>query len=999
MENVPVSLVRWRWGLFYVIEPGRSHSSRFRTFVNRPEPPRQSAPLLSQEMLEPQDREAAYKAIINGTAVASRDFGTTSLDPVKRKRGRPKKRPPNKYRIYTECRVDRIEGIDVTPEAVEKLNRSERQALLDSVHTKEHTYWITGRYDSELVTVKVKGMLPMFAKIYVFSIGVEYRAYDDEGDSCRGRFFNPLKIEEASEARSIEPGSFRIDTQRTFTTSWPPTLCEIIELITSSSGMRLGKPLRFTPEKKLRDLDMKCTSVETLEEGTRQLGEVDHFLILIRAREYLLGPEYFELCRFFEPAALVNLTPDVFAVLQRRKLNTTQILRLFLQKDRTWPSIRDGASLVRFIDERLDSFETLSAVLPDFASRAGWRMSPQGATGAPTGGSPSNSKKPKARKEDAATLKHAAYDPHCRTTVAGWFDSLRSVYWNVVGSSYHQDGVEFNAHRVHSYERDFINYLIEREVVKAYDASDYDHKVSEISRRLAPLKSVRTHDGLVVYADAAIQHAKRVVKNTLDTIHAAYDKEVEDIVENAVRHSLSHNGMCHFTYAEEYNHLVSNCKSLDGSYPEDVRDRLKIVCQGRRSVLEPYEAPFVEAADWAAASLRNSLLKRDAIESPSHPFWETLLTRLTDQAEKWNPVVAEIRDRASRWMTAQGAPKDVYFEARRFAQSLVPTPFRIFDIPETNVCQRRPQGESLPDTFRAMARAISDRSFGPGEVNVSSAFSRASVLRPPNTEARGTPKKRVFIIGIFEAEKMTPTDIVEILYACMFRAKSERVLLWVFGDSHMLHLGGLDLLTTVPARRPTVTNLTYCVVESEIAGLYLKLTSGSLQRRAPISYDENAAQVISERLILSEDDVEVTTVDQIDEETGESTGCIPISVEEINIDTLPRLRSGELRPTIGKVSLLTLHDLRQVYTIAGYVRDALILVGSPETLKVLQARSMADFSVTECPDESQRGYSDRYRDCATGKLMRVLFSPKRLTSLVHSVVDRDIPNRPELQIV
>jgi hypothetical protein len=949
-------------------------------------------------MLEPQDREATYKAIINGTAVASRNFGTTSLDPVKRKRGRPKKRPPNKYRIYTECRVDRIEGIEVTPDAIEKLNRSERQALLDSVHSKEHTYWITGRYDSELVTVKVKGMLPMFARIYVFSLGVEYRTYDDEGDSCKGPFFNPLKVEEASEARSIEPGSFRIDVERTFTAAWPPTLGQVITLVAPRAGMQFAKHLRFTPEKTLRNHDMPCPSIEALEEGTRQLSEVDHFLILINAREYLLGPEYFELCRFFEPAALVNLTPDVFAILKKRTLNTTQILRLFLQRDRTWPSIRDGASLVRFIDERVDSFETLSVMLPDFASRIGWRMTPQGAVDAPPEVHLSNSKKSKTRKE-AAAPKYAAYDPHCRTTVAGWFDSLRSVYWNVVGSSYLEDGVEFNAHRVNSHERDFINYLIERGVVKAYDASDYDHKVSEISRRLAPLKSVRTHDGLVVYADAAVQHAKRVVKNTLDTIHAAYDKEVEDMVENAVRHSLSHNGKCHFTYAEEYNHLVSNCKSLDGSYPEDVRERLQVVCQGQRTALEPYEVMYVEAADWAAASLRNSLLKRDAIETPDHPFWDCLLTRLTDGADKWSPVVAEIRDRASRWIVAQGPPKHVYFDARRFAQGLAPTPFRIFDIPETNVCQRRPQGESLPDTFRAMARAISDRSFGPGEVNVSSAFSRASVLRPPNTEARGIPKKSVFIVSIFEAEKMTPTDIVEILYACMFRAKRERVLLWVFGDSHMLHLGGLELLTTVPSRRPTVSNMTYCVAESEIAGLYLKLTTGSLQRRAPISYDDNMAQVISERLILSEDDVEVTTVDQISEETGESVGCTPVAVEEINIEALPRLRSGELRPAIGKVSLLTLHDLRQVYTIAGYVRDALILVGSPETLKVLQARSMADFSVAECPDESQRGYSDRYRDCATGKLMRVLFSPRRLTSLVHSVVDRDIPNRPELQIV
>lgn len=926
-------------------------------------------------------------------------FSETAPGPRKRGRGRPRKISTSEYRLMELCRIASVEDVECDLSKWPK-DLNERQALLDSIHEKEHVYMIEGVSESEHMLIKVRTKLPMFAPIYVFSISVERRRYDEDPELNRGPINSDAR-ERSSDPRRVEPGSFVINKEKTFEAGkWPPTLRDAIQVVKECTSMSWGgssipvsKCLQQRSKTEFRDFDAPCHSIGDLENGAWRLNDDVHLLLMARCREYFLGPDYFDMCRYYEPIDLVNLPPELFSVIKSRKLSVKQLLRLFLQRNKAWPSLRSGASFVRMLDERIDALDVLKEVLPeDCPEGIIWRIAQQASPMKECGGTPVASRKKS--KTDSADHSPAK----ARRLLSEWFDGLRIVYYNAIGKEYEHNGTVLSPFTVHSHEYHFINYLIAKGVIAVYDVSRYYGKFSKVASENSPLLKTKPGDVVAVHPLAEYERAQSVTRETMRDISVPIAEEAESTVSKLATQAMLEAGLSPWTYSEEYSVLIEKGKDTGGEYPENVIARIKAVAVGARRELEEHERAYVDCCDWAKEPLRVFLLQRDCPGPVWHPFWTNLCEKLVRATDAWSLVFRALRERISVWLNANGKEhEEAFISAAKGAISSAASGASIFCMPETNVATRVKSGGHASRRLRSMARSMSDLSFGPGEVGVSWAFTKLSVIK--SVESRQPPSGGLILISIFEADKLTPQDVLEVMYACNVCIRSAprgtRALMWIFADENALHLGGLELLSRHASRSFSWEAVT---AEDEIAGLYTSLVFGKIAQNPVVEINARERPfMVKERIILFSEDIDSIDISCQDASSGETLEDGPTLLEEISCHDLPRLRSGELRPKIGKVVLMSVNDWRQLYTLASYVKEALVLVGSVESLKGLRSDGM--FSVKVESDPRTLELSDRYTDVSSNKLMRVVFSPKGRQSLAASITDRVMPRGDPIMVL
>lgn len=1090
----------------------------------------------------------------------------------KRGVGRPKHYTAGKHELHSAS-IMRIEGFEERLKEAEG-NAEMLQALLESVHSEKHIYWVSGVSDGDPWEMRVGPViLPFYSRAYVFYIEVERRKSDDAPpkNAVWGR---TLKDAPTDAPRRVFPGSFILQTRytseqlkhqpnapvsREFVAMWPPNLYACLEMVDSSIPLKprgLHKLYwRASDHYKARSPTAVCRSIADVEHDAHGLSLEVKTSLMLSLREFMLGPEFFEMCRYFEAKDLVRMPSFFF-----RKFCTDlpkhsdAILMAFLRNPRCGRRFVDGSSFVRFIDEKISNVVFIDYLLPDFADRNGWmalsqkraadeerdrltrtraeearealksssgaahhpslaaktggkrkgisvsldsfktgpsvaRESPvsprakggdQSATAAAAAAAAAKRLKAKSptaaimlaqqrhiaslRKErlvsdcggeetDDATASLAvgsalAYvaDPSSKLQIANWFDTMRAVYYQILGAEYLEKGAMYVEYAFSEQELEYAQYLVDKRIIKAY---------SGFKQRGAPFIARHwTSADCGVEVDTLVPHRAyyihpfldshsmlQTVRNIINSLWASYETGMQNYTRQMVKNALFEVGISTHTYYEEYvltrqayvQQMKMRLSDEESERLRRVHERLTVIARRERAHLEAHETNFLLSHQWPHNQreiLKEELLSRDAVPESEGRFWSELRLLTTHSGRQYAYARDAFLRRYDVWMRIKGAGMNlserVKDEVRDMLAAYLRLPVVIFDLPETNIGERRTEERNAPDVFRAMIRDIADMSFGPAEIRTAALTTQESLLFKRSVVFPDASRK---LVCLHELEKWTVQDLQEVLSACFFdwdgqasmNPPSTSHVLWIFADRNAIDLGALSALVQMsrikesglsPLAESSFVDLrSRCVKESETAGLAVRLLKDEIYSSSAI---EDAIDCVKECLYVSEFDEQSVQVYVEVEPTGELYSVATARLAHISMKDLPALRYGTSKPDYAKVNLMELDNWRQIYTLMCYVRCALLLVGPRQTLEVLLKASRQELLFTEYDvgegaqalSEEERAArlaryahpsaSDVTREPASGAWGRVLYRPTEPLDLFTSIANYVVPDPPKV---
>lgn len=486
----------------------------------------------------------------------------------KRKKGRPRLWSTGPHKLV-DAWVVKVEGLDEELSACKSAEAI--QKVIDSLHEVPRICWIMGNADEKTWELRVGPViLPVFNPIYVFSIEVEKR----DSDKTKQNPWTWLSHVDPpdTDPRAVVAGSFKLSSvfvspqvyqqrlQEGVVDAWKshavygkrfimddPTFLFCAQAVhrftrgvahtayahvAASGGEKV-----MTPSTMLRyvNSEMRCTSLTEaeLQRAGRVMSLAGRIDLALSLRELFLGADYFAMCRYFSSGDLVKLSPSVFRKLcENLPQHAELIFMTFMRHEGLGRRFVDGASLVRFLDERVVSGAVLDTLLPSHhATKVGstWTAhaerlarkeekrkeaeaavlamgipsTPAPATPMPvkrprkdsasrlspssSASSPLHQTAPKKRsttdlgslKQRSATSfmtemqRHAPVgvigDPNSKQDLANWFTTLRAVYYGLLGV----DGLDRGSIYPRRFvltteERPYVQYLVDKDIVRLY---------------------------------------------------------------------------------------------------------------------------------------------------------------------------------------------------------------------------------------------------------------------------------------------------------------------------------------------------------------------------------------------------------------------------------------------------------------------------------------------------------------------------------------------------
>jgi hypothetical protein len=337
------------------------------------------------------------------------------------KKGRPRLHTEGRHKV-TEAQILHVEGLREAIQAAG--NDTERiQALVDSIHTEPHIYRISGKSDGEDWDFRIGPVvLPFATRAITFSVDIERRDRDDLPSS---RQCEPVRVDKSTDPpRRVIEGSLVVTTaykpeeiengwNEPFVMMWPPNLRKCVKAV-SESGMPscgLSKIFwRASNHSLIRQTTASCSSISDIEHDAYKLTPELRGSLFLGARELLLGPKFFEMCRYFASKDLIVMTPSFFKVFcSELPIRSEAIMLSFIRSEKSGRRFVNGSSLVRFLDEKVTKTEIIEYIKPWFADMDCWTALNEKVA------------KAKARatlaKEDATKAAQASPDPRGKKRV------------------------------------------------------------------------------------------------------------------------------------------------------------------------------------------------------------------------------------------------------------------------------------------------------------------------------------------------------------------------------------------------------------------------------------------------------------------------------------------------------------------------------------------------------------------------------------------------------
>lgn len=363
-------------------------------------------------------------------------------------------------------------------------------------------------------------ILPFASPHYVFDLTIERRPADATYKTSK---WNDLTRALLELPRRVYIESLSVDVKASFEV-WPPTAGHLVRIIKHGcygSGVLMEKHLLGS---KLQDYRMKSVRMndpkyhyqwhdvksrtpyvtrntvidsferleyllfgyarEALGFNPRDDNESDLHLLYERCvwllREYFLGAEYFNAFNYFHALELVGQTPDRINTLlvdilddteRKPKRTASLILNKFLRPDRVGVKFRNGACLLRFINEHVKNEEVLELILPEFADLDSFGA-PRDATAAkPAKKSHKSPVKRPGTVSGPLTVSPSPFiirNPSSFDAVADWYDCLRKLYADVVAGPFSTIGDLFPSSTILPEQVEYMEYLIERGFIEVY---------------------------------------------------------------------------------------------------------------------------------------------------------------------------------------------------------------------------------------------------------------------------------------------------------------------------------------------------------------------------------------------------------------------------------------------------------------------------------------------------------------------------------------------------
>jgi len=980
------------------------------------------------------------------------------------KKGRPRLHTKGRHKV-TKAQIMYVEGLR---EAIMGANNDPQklQVVVDSIHAEPHIYRILGRSDGEWWEFRVGPMiLPFATKAITFSIDVERRDQDGKQPprQCESAVIDrptdpPRRVFEGSlvVTTAYRPEEVEDKSNEPFAMMWPPNLRACVNAASRSGVPHSGITKiywRASDHSRMRHTTALCHSISDIENDAYKLSPQISNCLFLGVRELMLGPKFFDMCRYFASKDLVAMTPFFFkGFCAQLPMHSELIALSFIRNEKSGRRFVDGSCLVRFLDERVTNGVFIDYILPDFADRDCWTAlnedaervearkkvggegpSPDPLRGKKRGMSQSTDsvlkpvpKKavapaPVQGKEGPAAVTRSrhgptfAADPSSKLCMANWFDTLRAVYYRVIGNSLERG--EFYVKRYFSRdELPYVHYLMDKLIIKVYSgfnprgASVIERHLTERDCGSREEDDLREECSYYVHPHLEVFYAMRSIRTHVTALSASYDVGLQSYTRMKVKNALFEGGVSTYTYADEFSKLslrYSEIARNKTEAPDDVaatmHARLERICSKQRKRLDEHEKDFIHGHEWPPGQgdvLSLELLTRDPVPAGNTKFWDSLARLARNRPLEYPYARQSFSCRLDKWWAS--APKGVALEAslREAVKELVEANCRlcitVFDIPESNVGERRRSG-NVPDAFRAAARAISDVSFGPNDVPSASLTTRESLLFSRRKVFSDQNRK---LISLHEVEKWTIQDLQEVLSACFFDWEgtesmgppSQTHVLWIFADRSAIDLGALSALVETPRITAKgvdpIPEANYvdlrgaCVQESETAGLAAKIHSGSAR-----FWEEDGFTAVNEALIVTDfcEDEELH-VRMVDENGVAATDHFErVQLSRIAMNDLPNLRYGTNRPDIARVDCVALDNWRQIYTLMCYVRRALVLIGSMETLKLLLKASEKEFFVDDSAAVGHHHAAcDLVLDGDTGSVKRLIYRPSATLDLFTS---------------
>lgn len=628
--------------------------------------------------------------------VTPRTFGPD--EEPKRKKGRPRLWGTGPHKL-TDAWVRTVEGLDeqfASCKSVEDIQR-----LIDSLHEVPRVYWIIGNSDDKSWELRVGPViLPMFNPMYIFSIEVERRETDHSRQSpwlwlshvdapntpprsvvpgslkLSSVFVSPLVYQQRLQAGLVDARPAHAVYGKRYIMGDPTFLfcaqavhrftresSAVVDDRTNPAGTKTvtpGTSLRY-----VKNSEQRCDSLTDFElcRGKRPMsmsGRIDSALSL---RELFLGADYFAMCRYFSCGDLIKLSPTVFKKLCENLPNDADLIYMtFMRQEGLGRRFVDGASLVRFMDERVTNKAVLEAILPTHhAMKAGSRWAAYAlrlekkeekrraseeaaiAMGAPQRLPPPSSPAPGKRGKkdsahqptpkkrslaDLAPLKqgisantmeemqrHAPLgiigDPNSKQALANWFTTLRGVYYALLGIEGLELGSIYPRRVVLSEEeRPYVQYLVDKNILRLY--SGFNPRGSSPIIRHITGKDCGQLVKNVLPGTVYTVHAFMQTNTTIDTVIEVVTMLVTGYQNSLADYTRVNSKNFRFdaktqtlTYEQEYVLLSKNysmCATLSGGVLTEelaaAHERLKVVSQRKRESLEPHETAFLDRNNW-----------------------------------------------------------------------------------------------------------------------------------------------------------------------------------------------------------------------------------------------------------------------------------------------------------------------------------------------------------------------------------------------------------------
>lgn len=305
-------------------------------------------------------------------------FGIKPPEPPKK--GRPRLHTVGMHKV-SQAHITKVEGLKEVIDAAggdpEKL-----QAVIDSIHTEPRIYWIAGVSDGEIWDFRIgPTILPFVTHTLTFSIDIERR---DRDDMSLQKQTDPSNSDKPTDPpRKVFDGSFVVTTaykpeepETKAAMMWPPNLHSCVEAVSMSGFNAYGLRKIFwrnSDHSRLRNTAALCSSISDMEHDAYKLTNEIRSSIFLGSREFFLGPDFFNMCRYFAAKDLVNMTPFFFKVFcTELPVRSEAILLSFFRSEKSGRRFVNGSSLVRFIDEKVTKEEIIEYLKPYFADMNCW---------------------------------------------------------------------------------------------------------------------------------------------------------------------------------------------------------------------------------------------------------------------------------------------------------------------------------------------------------------------------------------------------------------------------------------------------------------------------------------------------------------------------------------------------------------------------------------------------------------------------------------------------